>query len=180
MFVSLLKKPKNLLDLKVLQNGFSGKGETAFSKASGIFNIKDGVATTNDLAIETAEASMKVEGEADILNWQMRFTGEILVPGMKDLPPLKFIIKGPIDSPSYNLDFKQLQKLFIQKGVGDIVSKSLGKSIPGLEKIIPGMGKKSQQSESENGNNANDSKQELAKPAKPEEVAKNIIKGIFG
>lgn len=175
--ISLLRKPKNLLDLKILQSGFSGKGETAFSKASSSFIIKNGVASTNDFVIETTDATMKIEGEADILNWQMRFTGEILVPNVKDFPPLKFIIKGPIDNPGYSLDLKQLQQLFLKKGVDELVSKSLGKAIPGLDKVIPGIGKQTQKSDS---SNENESKSEDTKSVKPEKVVKDVIKGIFG
>ena len=179
--VGVLKKPKNLLDLKILQNGFSGKGETRFSKAEGNFTIKNGVANTNDLTIETADAVMKIEGQADILDWQMRFNGEVVVQGVNDLPPLKFVIKGPIDSPGYSLDLKQLQQLFMKNGIGDLVSKSIGKAIPGLDKIIPGMGKKSQKSEPDNAQSANNSnKPEDSKPVKPEKVVKDLMKGIFG
>lgn len=173
--VSLLRKPKNLLDFKLLQNGFSGKGETAFSKASGNFTIKDGVASTNDLIIDAKDATMQIEGEADILNWQMRFTGEIKVPDLKDLPPIKFVIKGPIDSPGYSLDMQQLQKLFMQKGVGDLISKSLGKKIPGLEKVIPGASKQKDES-----GQAAENKPADSKPAKPEKIVTDIVKGIFG
>lgn len=179
--VNMLKKPKHLLDPKTLQSGFSGKGETAFSNGSGKFTIVNGVASTNDLIIEAPDAKMKAEGQADLLNWQMRFTGEVSSPALKDLPPIKFIIKGPLDQPSYNLDLKQLQQLLLQKGAEDLISKSLGKSIPGLDKIIPGINKKSKKAE-QNGapeaSNAND--QEEDKPVKPEKVVKNILKGLFG
>ena len=179
--VGALKKPKNLLDFKILQNGFSGKGETAFSKAGGKFIIKNGVANTNDLTINTADASLKIEGYADILNWQMRFNGEIVVPGIKDLPPLKFIIKGSIDQPSYNLDLKQLQQLFMQKGAGELVSKALGNAIPGLDKIIPGLGKKSKNAASPENPEASNSNQPAAdKPVKVDQVVKGLMKGIFG
>jgi uncharacterized protein involved in outer membrane biogenesis len=179
--VGALKKPKNLLDLKILQNGFSGKGETAFSKAAGIFTVKNGVASTNDLTIETADAVMKIEGQADILEWQMRFNGEVVVQGVSDLPPLKFVIKGPIDSPSYSLDLKQLQQLFMKKGVGELVSKSIGKAIPGLDKIIPGMGKTSQKNEPDKAeSSSNSNQQEKPKAVKPEKVVKDLMKGIFG
>jgi AsmA protein len=175
--VGLLKKPSNLLDLKHLQSGFSGKGETAFSNASGKFTVVNGVASTNDLTIEATDAQIKAEGQADLLNWQMRFTGEVLVPSLKDLPPLKFTIKGPLDQPSYNLDLKQIQQLFVQKGAGDLVSKALGKSIPGLDKLIPGLNKKSEKAEPEASNsNAKDED----KPLKPEKVVKGLLKGIFG
>ncbi len=183
--VGMLKKPSNLFDLKNLQGGFSGKGETAFSNASGKFTIVNGIAVTNDLIIESPDAKMKAEGQADLLNWQIRFTGEVSAPTLKDVPPLKFTIKGPLDQPSYNLDLKQLQQLFLQKGAGDMISKSLGKAIPGLDKIIPGMGKKSKKdtqsdapSDTPDASNSNDQKSD--KPVKPEKVVKDLLKGIFG
>lgn len=179
--VGLLKKPKNLLDVKNLQGSFSGRGETAFSNASGKFTIVNGIASTNDLIIESPDAKMKAEGQADILNWQMRFTGEVLSPTLKDIPPIKFIIKGPLDQPSYSLDFKQLQQLFLQKGANDLISKSLEKAVPGLDKIIPGIGKKSKKAEQNDvpdASNANNQKDDA--PVKSEKVVKNILKGIFG
>ena len=179
--VGMLKKPSNLLDLSNLQGNFSGKGETAFSNASGKFTITNGVASTNDLIIEAPDARMKAEGQADLLNWQMRFTGEVSAPTLKDVPPLKFTIKGPLDQPSYNLDLKHLQQVFLQKGAGDLISKSLGKAIPGLDKIIPGMNKKSKNtapSDTPDASNSNDQKSD--KPMKPEKVVKDLLKGIFG
>lgn len=183
--VGMLKKPSNLLDLKNLQGGFSGKGETAFSNASGKFTIVNGVASTNDLTIEAPDAKMKAEGQADLLNWQMRFTGEVSAPALKDVPPLKFTIKGPLDQPTYSLDLAQLQQLFLQKGAGDLISKSLGKAIPGLDKIIPGMNKKSKKdspgdspSDTQDASNSNDQKND--KVVKPEKVVKDLLKGIFG
>lgn len=179
--VGMLKKPKDLLDLKNLQGSFSGKGETAFSNASGKFTIVNGVASTNDLIVEAPDAKMKAEGQADLLNWQMRFAGEVSSPTLKGIPPIKFIIKGPLDQPSYNLDLKQLQQLFLQKGAEDLISKSLGKAVPGLDKIIPGMNKKSKKVE-QNGtpDASNTNTQNDDTPVKPEKVVKNILKGIFG
>ncbi len=177
--IGVLKKPKNLLDLKILQNGFSGKGETAFSKAAGKFTVQNGVASTNDLEIETADATLKIEGQADISNWQMRFNGEILVPEIKDLPPLKFTIKGPIDDPSYNLDLKQLQQLIMNSTGGELVSRVLG-NIPGLDKIIPGMKKSDTSQAQKTEPNASNSNQPIDKSPKPKKVVKDLIKGIFG
>lgn len=175
--VNLLKKPSDLLNLKHLQECFSGQGETTFSNASSKFTILNGAASTNDLLVETVDASLKAEGQADLFNWQMRFMGEIIVQNIKNLPPLKFIVKGPLDQPSYSLDLKQIQQLFLQKGAKDIVSKALGKSIPGLDKMIPGIGKKSQDQVPE-ASNSNENSEE--KPVKPEKIVKGLLKGIFG
>jgi uncharacterized protein involved in outer membrane biogenesis len=175
---NLLKKPSNLLDLKNLQNCFSGSGQTAFSNAGGKFTIVDGVATTNNLIVEATDAQLKAEGQADLLNWQMRFTGEVLAPTLKNVPPIKFTIKGPIDQPNYNLDLKQLQQLFLQKGAGDLVSKTLGKAIPGLDKLIPGLGKKSKGDASPQASNSNAPEDNA--PVKADKVVKGLLKGIFG
>jgi uncharacterized protein involved in outer membrane biogenesis len=175
---NLLKKPSNLLDLKNLQNCFSGSGQTAFSNAGGKFTIVDGAATTNNLIVEATDAQLKAEGQADLLNWQMRFTGEVLAPTLKNVPPIKFTIKGPIDQPNYNLDLKQLQQLFLQKGAGDLVSKTLGKAIPGLDKLIPGLGKKSKGDASPQASNSNAPEDNA--PVKADKVVKGLLKGIFG
>ncbi len=175
---NLLKKPSSLLDLKNLQDCFSGRGQTAFSNAGGKFTIVDGVATTNNLIVEAADAQLKAEGQADLLNWQMRFSGEVLELTLKNIPPIKFTIKGPLDQPSYNLDLKQLQQLFLQKGAGDLVSKTLGKAIPGLDKLIPGLGKKSKGDAAPQASNSNTPEDD--KPMKADKVVKGLLKGIFG
>lgn len=168
--VGILKKPSKLLDLGNLQNCFNGKGETAFSTASSKFTITNGVASTNDLTIEATDAQLKAEGQADLLNWQMRFSGQVLALTLKDVPPLQFTIKGPLDQPTYNLDLKQIQKLFLGKGAGDLISKVIGKS-------IPGMGQKSQAPTSHSDNSNADQNDQ---PVKPEKLVKGLLKGIFG
>ena len=181
--IGALKKPKNLLDFKVFENHFNGKGETAFSNAGAKFTIVNGVATTDDMTIKTADAELKVQGQADILDWQMDFKGEILT-SLKDLPSINFTIKGPLDQPNYHLDLKQIQKLFMQNGAGDLISKTLGKGIPGIDKIIPGLKKKQQNSgasepaasnSNEQQNQPNDSNSKKA-----ENVVKGLLKGILG
>ncbi len=175
--VGILKKPSKLLDLTNIQSCFSGKGETAFSQASSKFNIVNGIASTNDLTIDAIDAQLKAEGQIDLLNWQIQFSGRVLAPTLKDTPPLQFIIKGPLDQPSYSLDLKQIQQLFLKKGASDMVSKALGKSIPGIDQLIPGMNKKSKESSSQV-SNSNTNQEE--KSVKPEKMVQGLLKGIFG
>ena len=101
-----------------------------------------------------------------------------MAPTLKNVPPIKFTIKGPIDQPSYNLDLKQLQQLFMQKGAGDLVSKTLEKAIPGLDKLIPGLGKKSKGQGAPQASNSNAPDDNA--PDKADKVVKGLLKGIFG
>ncbi|MFN9944978.1 MAG: AsmA-like C-terminal region-containing protein, partial [bacterium] len=73
--VNILKSPGNLFDLTAIQNFFNGRGTTAFSNASGDFTIANGITSTKNLIVETSEAHLKAEGQADLVNWQMRFNG---------------------------------------------------------------------------------------------------------
>jgi len=169
--VNILKNPGNLFDLTAIQNFFNGRGTTAFSNASGDFTIANGITSTKNLIVETSEAHLKAEGQADLVNWQMRFNGKVAIPTLKNIPPLEFTIKGPLDEPAYNLNLKSLQGL-LGKGAGDLVSKA----IPGIDQLIPGLGKKSKNSRQP----AEDSGTEERKPsAQPEKIVKGLLKNIF-
>lgn len=175
--INTLKKPSKLLDLTNLQSSFGGKAETAFSQAKSSFTIANGIASTNDLTIDATDAQLRAEGQADLLNWQIRLSGQVLAPTLKDVPPLQFIIKGPLDQPSYSLDLKQIQQLFLKKGAGDMVSKALGKSIPGIDQLIPGLSKKSKKPNAQASNSNNNQQEESIKP---EKMVQGLLKGIFG
>lgn len=170
--VGIFKKPKNLLDLGSLQSAFDGSGETAFSNASAKFKVKGGVASTNDLIIETHEAQLKAEGQADLLNWHMLFNGQVVVPSLADVAPLKFKIKGPLDKPSYHLDYKHLQKSVVQNTIGDLLSKVTG------GKKVKNSNTPTQKDESPQ-SSGSDQPQEN-KPQRPEKIVKDLLKGFLG
>ena len=68
--------------------------------------------------------------------------------------------------------------MFLQKGAGDLVSKTFGKAIPGLDKLIPGLGKKSKGDAAPQASNSNAPEDNA--PVKADKVVKGLLKGIFG
>lgn len=167
--VNILKKPSNLLNLSTIQNFFNGKGVTNFAHATSSFIINNGIAKTNDIFIDATDAQLKAQGHADLLRWNIQFVGQILLPALK-IPPLEFTIKGPLDEPSYNLNLKSLQSLLFGNEAGNLVSKAIGKSMSGIEKILPGLSTSRPKK---------DTNSEKTESSQPEKIAKGILKNIF-
>lgn len=175
--VDLLKKPKKLFDLSTIQNFFSRKETTNFSSASGSFVIKNGIANTKNILIDATDAQLKATGQADLVNWQIQLVGQVLVPSIKNIPPLEFTVKGSLDEPSYNLNLKSLQSLMLSKEANNLISKTIGKSLSSIDQLIPGLAKKPSNPSKEI-TNENPGKDSLSSP-KPEKIVKGLLKNIF-
>jgi len=115
--------------------------KTDFSELSGTFNIKNGVAHNSDLAMKSPLLRVGGEGAIDIGNDSIDYlikasiVGTTKGQGGRELADLQGVtvpvrVAGPLDAPSYKLDFAALAtdaaKQKLEATVRDQVEKRLG------------------------------------------------------
>lgn len=147
-------------------------GKTPFERFSVTFNIKNGVAQTNDLTLISTAATANGKGFIDLPKWFMDISADIKLVNFPELPPFKFFLRGPLDDPQHEIDKRSLGAEFFKKfggkAVNKILKKATGLFIPGLD----GEGQKNQEQNPER-------RDHPQSPVTPEKVIKNVIEGLF-
>ncbi|HSR56464.1 MAG TPA: AsmA-like C-terminal region-containing protein, partial [Alphaproteobacteria bacterium] len=153
---------KNLRDgvslLGLLQTAMAG-GSTRFSRLSGTFDVKDGVLTSKDVAIDAEGGSGKGTLEVDIGRWLMDGQMQFRLEGNSEAPPFGLQMKGPLDNPRRIIKANELQAWLAQKAAGALVKEFMGQP---------------KQSQPQQGTGQTQGTQE--QPASPRD---QFIKGIF-
>lgn len=155
--------------LKGQQTQQSDKSQkTDFSALTGTFAIAGGVARNNDLSLKSPLLRVGGEGEVNIggdtVNYLVKATLVATSKGQggNEAADLKGItvpvrIKGPLDAPSYSLDFNALMTDTVKKKVEDTIKDRL------FGKIAPKAA-------------AKDGAPAKAAPTSP----RDVLKGLFG
>ncbi|HEU0290209.1 MAG TPA: AsmA family protein [Burkholderiales bacterium] len=110
---------------------------TGFSELTATFNIKNGVARNNDLSLKSPLLRVGGEGEINIgedtLNYLVRasIVGTSQGQGGRDVADLKGVtvpvrVAGPLESPSYKLDFSSMATDTAKQTATDALQKRLG------------------------------------------------------
>jgi AsmA protein len=146
---AILRNAKNTLrQLRGQQLLPSAKSEkTDFSEAKGTFNIRNGVATNNDLSIKSPLLRVGGDGTIDIGNDQLNYTVKATIvntsagQGGKDATDLKGVtvpvrLTGPLGAPQYTVDYgalaAELAKAELDGRQGELKTKieqQLGKKL---------------------------------------------------
>jgi AsmA protein len=111
--------------------------KTDFSELSATFNIKNGVAHNNDLAMKSPLLRAAGEGDINIgedtINYLLKasLVGSLQGQGGRGVEDLKDVtipvrLTGALDSPSYKLDFSAAATAAAKQRVGDEIQKRLG------------------------------------------------------
>jgi len=137
-----------------LSGGNSSKG---FANITGTFDIKRGIAQSEDLQLASTMGNGYAKGKFDLSRWLINvagqfefspnFIGKMLKTGGTISTQLPFSIRGELNSPSVKLDTtKLISGEIIKKGLDSILKK---KGVGGLLKnILPGMGVPNQKARS--------------------------------
>ena len=110
---------------------------TGFSELTATFNIKNGVARNNDLSLKSPLLRVGGEGEINIgedtLNYLVKasIVGTSQGQGGRDVADLKGVtvpvrVAGPLESPSYKLDFSSMATDTARQTATDALQKRLG------------------------------------------------------
>ncbi|MCC8194204.1 MAG: AsmA family protein [Deltaproteobacteria bacterium] len=115
--------PAKTMDLKNIQ-------------ASGNWNIAQGIARNNDLAVQAAGLSAAGSGRLDIPAQTMQYTLSVELPTLPEVPNLTVlpvVVSGPFASPSYSIDQPALLR--------DTAKSILNPSTKAGKEIQRGLGK---------------------------------------
>jgi len=110
-----MKSPLGLIGL--LQAGLSG-GSTKFSSFSGTAKVKDGIVTSDDLALVAEGGGANGQVSANLSGWVMDAHAAFHLASSPDAPPLVMRLTGPLDNPRRFLDINAMQTWLAQKGIG--------------------------------------------------------------
>lgn len=110
-----MNSPLGLIGL--LQAGLSG-GSTKFSSFSGTAKVKEGIVTSDDLALVADGGGAKGQVSANLPGWVMDAHAAFHLASSPDAPPLVMRLTGALDNPRRFLDINAMQTWLAQKGVG--------------------------------------------------------------
>ena len=123
-----LNDPADFLGLA--DSGLSG-GTTRLDSLDGTIQIRNGLATTNDLVVLADGGRGDVRGSADLPSWQLDLTALFDLTDHPKAPPVGVRLTGAIDNPARELLISEMQAYLI----GRIAKTSIGKLVvPKLRK----------------------------------------------
>jgi uncharacterized protein involved in outer membrane biogenesis len=88
-------------------NQAMGRGGTPFGRLVGSFAVQDGVARTDDLALDGPAGAVRTAGSVDLGRWTANLTATVTLPGTGQ--PFAVILAGPLDAPVRTPDVSALQ-----------------------------------------------------------------------
>ncbi|MBL0941715.1 MAG: AsmA family protein [Alphaproteobacteria bacterium] len=170
-----LKRAGSVDGLANLFGASMSGGRTLFDTFKTTFKIKNGVARTDDISLVSSAATATGKGFIDLPKWFMDISADIKLVDFPKLPPFKFFLRGPLDTPQHEINKENLVPTFLEmfsgKTINKLLKKATGLSIPGHDD-----GKEESadlQEHSEKKQNKKDS------AIKPEKVLKDVFKGLF-
>jgi AsmA protein len=111
---------QSVVTAEALTSAVGPQARTEFERMGGTFTIKDGVLTTNDLALVSPAVEITGKGSADMaartLDFRFAPRARGGIPGLKLADfGLPFYVRGSWDKPSYGPDAKALPKTILDK-----------------------------------------------------------------
>ncbi|MDA0228765.1 MAG: AsmA family protein [Proteobacteria bacterium] len=123
-----LNDPTDFLGLA--DSGLSG-GTTRLDSLDGTVQIRDGLATTNDLVVLADGGRGDIRGTADLPSWQLDLIALFDLTDHPKAPPVGVRMTGAIDNPARELLISEMQAYLIKR----IAKTSIGKLVvPKLRK----------------------------------------------
>lgn len=110
-----------------LVDGATKGGETKFDTVNGGFKITNGVANISAMVMDGPAAKIDTTGYADFPKWYVNLDNKITLKEVGDLKPFNVKIKGPLDNPSDTFG-----KNILEDYVGDKIKRKIGKELPDI------------------------------------------------
>lgn len=181
-----LNKTRDYLDL--LRRATRG-GQTAYRSVAGTWQIRNGVARTEDMNADVDGATGTTRGRIELPAWRMDLKNSFRLTGHSDAPAIGVNLAGSIDNPQRDVKTAELEKWlarrFGERVLKDQLGGKLGKSLGGdAGKLLQGVlggGNRSGGSGSSGGNTA-PQQQDNAAPAPSQgggSTEEKVIKGLF-
>ncbi len=105
---------------RAFQSTISG-GETKFSKISGSFDIKNGIAETKDTQLQATDALVDITGTINLPQWLVDAKTIVTLYTQEDKPQLEWSFKGSLDNPVADLK-KEAMENFLQNSLKGLIS----------------------------------------------------------
>jgi uncharacterized protein involved in outer membrane biogenesis len=163
-----LQDPRSLMGLLTTS---MGQGQTSFTSFNGDIAFQNGIGTIQSMKMVAPDAQGHATGQIDLPQYTINIHSEFQLTQHPKLPPFHMHLTGPIDNPSRKLDSANLQKYMMEnvfKGVLGKLGKGGSKAQDVLGSILGGDNAPTQQQPSE-----------TPKSNKPEQIVKDVFKGIF-
>ncbi len=84
-----------------------GRGATPFGRLVGSFAVQDGVARTDDLALDGPSGAVRAVGSVDLGRWTTNLAATVTLPGTG--LPFVVVLAGPLDAPVRTPDVSAIQ-----------------------------------------------------------------------
>jgi len=166
-----LSNLKSLGSLLALLNTGMGKGQTPFSSFDGNILFKEGIGLIQSMKLIAQGGQGQATGLFNLPSYTLDILSEFHLTDHPKLPPFRMHLSGAIDQPSRQLDTSNLQKYMMEnvfQGVIQQLSKGKIKAGDILGSLLEG----------DNGSSPQPNKSAPA-PQKPEQIVKDIFKGLF-
>jgi uncharacterized protein involved in outer membrane biogenesis len=162
-----LQDPRSLLGLLTTS---MGKGQTPFTSFKGDIIFNNGVGTIQAMHLLAPDGEGSASGQIDLPRYYLNIHAQFRLTQHPKLPAFHMQLVGPIDNPSRKLDTAGLEKYMLEnvfKGIMGNLGKGKTKAGDILGSILGG-GQAPTQQQPNNQQNK-----------KPEQIVKDIFKGIF-
>ena len=110
--------------LRLAGDGLSG-GTTRLDSLDGTIQVRNGLATTNDLTLLADGGRGTVRGTADLPSWRLDLTALFHLTDHPKAPPVGVRMTGAIDSPARELLTADMQAHIAKTAIGNVVLPKL-------------------------------------------------------
>lgn len=166
-----LQDPRSLVGLLTTS---MGKGQTSFTSFNGDIAFQNGIGTIQSMRMVAPDGQGQASGQIDLPQYTLNIHAEFRLTQHPNLPPFHMQLTGPIDNPSRKLDTVNLQQYMVENVFKGVIGK-LGKGKVNAQDVLGSLLGGS------NGANAPEQQkpEETPKSNKPEQIVKDVFKGIF-
>ena len=120
--------------LALARSGLSG-GATRLDSLDGTINVKNGLASTDDLRILVDRGEGTVRGTADLPGWRLDLRALFRLTEHPEAPPIGLRLSGPIDTPRREFLLEKMQAYMAERLAKTVAQKVL---LPKLRKGAKG------------------------------------------
>ena len=100
--------------VNLVQRAFSG-GETNYQSVDGSWNIKNGVARTQDMLARMDASEATVKGAVNLPAWQLDLRAVMRLTEHRNAPDMGAHLYGPLDKPRHNLKTAKLERWLLAR-----------------------------------------------------------------
>ncbi|MFP6771709.1 MAG: AsmA family protein [Alphaproteobacteria bacterium] len=169
--------------LNLVQRAFAG-GETKYHQANGTWNIRNGVAETQDMTVQLDAAQATVKGKVRLPAWNMDLGAVLKLTEHRDAPDMGVHLYGPLDQPRHDVKTAALERWLLVRLGRELLGKSsktkgLGKF---LEAVTGGGGSSSRPPPAPSGVQPTIPQPSQPGPKQPQQRAdptQQLIEGLF-